>query len=200
MCLFSFCPGRHTRHRPKTHRFCHSVLFIQEWAHQLLVNSLKGVVIHNQPTVIQAGHSSVRLYVAYCKRVGCCWAGVGLAVSSGIDQPGNRCRCAIGQGIKRIRMTIWVLFGVPSVYRHNLNRPKQHTDAMRKGICRTLSGVHIHLTHASGSCFTDGFLIIVDIFKVAAKLKQNTIFFVEPGPAGPRALQIYCFISLQSSK
>lgn len=190
MCLFSFCPGRHTRHRPKTHRFCHSVLFIQEWTHQQLAIQLWCRVISHRTKVIQAGHSSVRLYVAYCKRVGCCWAGVGLAVSSGIDQPGNRCRCAIGQGIKRIRMTIWVLFGVPSVYRHNLNRPKQHTDAMRKGICRTLSGVHIHLTHASGSCFTDGYLIVVDSFKVAAKLKQNTIFSLEPGPAGPRALQI----------
>lgn len=87
-------------------------------------------------------------------------------------------------------MAILMPSSQPKVYRHDPNRLKQHQDAMRKGICRTLSGVHILLTHASGSCFTDGYLIVVDSFKVAAKLKQNTIFFLEPGPAGPRALQI----------
>ena len=62
---------------------------------------------------------------------------------------------------------------------------------MRRDICVTLSGVHIHLTQASGSCSNFMFILFVESLMGEAELKQNTLLLKSPGPTGLRVMQRY---------
>ena len=60
---------------------------------------------------------------------------------------------------------------------------------MRRALWITLSGLHIHLTLASGSCSNFKFILNVEILMGEAELKQNPFLLKSPGPAGPRQAQ-----------
>lgn len=153
MFSFNIIKPRYARRRPKTHRSNHRLFHRLQLAGQLLPGWSLVVVLRHRPTVIQAGQVGVGFrvgiwVVAAGGLFGCGywgWPGIGHLREQGWS--GN-----LQRGTKN-RTTNVMQSKSPSVHRETSFSLSWHADAVRKGICKTLFGLHIHLTQTFGSCF-----------------------------------------------